>query len=80
MTKIYMTYFAALRDDAGLSEESINTEAVTARDLYAELQTRFRWKLMPEDIMVAADDAYVDMDYTLQEGDKIVFIPPVAGG
>jgi molybdenum cofactor guanylyltransferase len=77
---INMTYFAALREICGLSNESVETDKIDAAGLYQELKKRFNWPLEQELVMVAANNEYVDMHYVLKAGDNIVFIPPVAGG
>lgn len=80
MTAIHVTYFAALRDVTGFAEEILKTEARTAKALFHELAAKYRWPLSETDIRFAINDRYQSPDTILKEGDKIVFIPPVAGG
>ena len=51
----------------------------TPADLFAELQTRYRFPAMTS-VKVAINDEFADWDRQLQDGDCVVFIPPVAGG
>ena len=73
-------YFALFREQAGRSEEMLDTPAATPGDLYRELQTRYPFKLAREQLKVAINDEFSAWDARLKNGDTIVFIPPVAGG
>lgn len=73
-------YYALFREQAGRSEESIRTVAVTPAALYAELQARHPFNLLPEQLKVAINSEFRDWNAPLQDGDTVVFIPPVAGG
>ena len=76
---IDITYFAILRERTGLSGERVETESVTASDLYAELAGRHD---LPDGARykVAINDVFRDWSAPLEDGDRVVFIPPVAGG
>ena len=78
--KIHLQYFTYLREARGLSEETLQTDAKTARDLYQRLKTQHRFKLTTEVLRVAINAEFQDWSTPLQEGDRVVFIPPVAGG
>jgi len=73
-------YFAILREQAGQSEETLDSVARTPRELYAELRARHRFTLDPEFLRVAVNTEFGDWDQMLAAGDTVVFIPPVAGG
>ncbi|MBB6093578.1 molybdopterin-guanine dinucleotide biosynthesis protein A [Povalibacter uvarum] len=73
-------YFALFREQAGRSEETLDTPAATPGDLYRELQSRYPFKLTREQLKVAINDEFSGWDARLKNGDTIVFIPPVAGG
>ena len=45
-----------------------------------ELATRHQFSLPPERVQVAINDQFVPMDTPLNNDDRVVFIPPVAGG
>ena len=78
--RLTLRYFAILREQSGLSEEKIESNALTALALYAEISKRFSFTLPADLIRVAVNDGFEDMQKILQDGDVIVFIPPVAGG
>ena len=80
MPTIHIQYFAIVREQRGLSEDTIVTSAATPTALYAELRTRHGFTLPPERIRAAVNDEFVSATTTLRDGDRIVFIPPVAGG
>lgn len=73
-------YFAVLREQAGRSEERLDTSARNAEQLYAELTARHRLTLPREMLRVAINDEFGEWGQPLSDGDRIVFIPPVAGG
>lgn len=77
---VTIRYFAALREQRGLSDEKIQTKAETLRDLYLDLQKQFGLSLKVDQLRVANNNAYVEMGDILNDGDVLTFIPPVAGG
>jgi molybdopterin-guanine dinucleotide biosynthesis protein A len=78
--RIRVQYYALLREEAGKSDEALATHAATPRDLYAELQARYPFSLAPQMLKVAVNDEFGDWSQALADGDRVVFIPPVAGG
>ena len=77
---INVRYFALLREQRGVSDETVKTNAQTADELYAELQALFHFSLKPEILRVAVNDAFQSWDTILKDKDTVVFIPPVCGG
>ena len=77
---VTVQYFAILREQRGVTEETLQTAAATPRALYDELRDRHRFTLPGERIRAAVNDEFVAADTPLREADRIVFIPPVAGG
>jgi molybdenum cofactor guanylyltransferase len=73
-------YFAILREQAGRSEEIVDTTAATPEQLYEELRKRHRFRLAPSQLKVALNSDFSDWRAPLNHGDTVVFIPPVAGG
>jgi molybdopterin synthase sulfur carrier subunit len=73
-------YFAILREQRGVSQEKISTNAATSGALYAELRARHNFTLGADRIRAAVNDEFVSSDSPLREGDRVAFIPPVAGG
>jgi molybdopterin converting factor subunit 1 len=78
--RLRVQYYAVLREQAGKGHEEITTAAATPADLYAELQARYPFHLAPQQLKVAVNTEFTDWSRPLQEGDVIVFIPPMAGG
>jgi molybdopterin-guanine dinucleotide biosynthesis protein A len=78
--RIRVQYYALLREQAGRSEEALQTAARTPRELYDELRARHPFTLGPEVLRVAVNGDFGDWSQPLAEGDAVVFIPPVAGG
>jgi molybdopterin converting factor subunit 1 len=77
---VHVQYFAALREQAGRSAETCETSAANPRDLYADLRQR-RGLGLPESLLrVAINEEFCDWERPLADGDRVVFIPPVAGG
>jgi molybdopterin converting factor small subunit len=63
-----------------LGEETLSTAAGTPEGVYRELRARHGFTLPPERVRAAVNGDFVAASATLQEGDVVVFIPPVAGG
>ncbi len=78
--QIRVQYYALLREQAGRSDETVNTRSQTARELYAELATRYAFTLPAEMLRVAINAEFGEWSQPLSAGDAVVFIPPVAGG
>jgi molybdopterin converting factor subunit 1 len=80
MISVTVQYFAILREQRGLTEEKLATAAATPTALYDELRGRHKFTLPADRVRAAVNDEFVAATATLREGDRIVFIPPVAGG
>jgi len=80
MNRVDIQYFAILRERAGVSRETVETAAATAADLYEELAARYDFGLSRALLRVAVNDEFADWSRPLTSGDRVVFIPPVAGG
>ena len=79
MKTIKVEYFAVLREQAGLDTEVIETAGATPEELFEELRRRHGFAGR-ETLKVAVNDEFGDWQQALQDGDSVVFIPPVAGG
>ncbi|MFM6929236.1 MAG: MoaD/ThiS family protein [Bdellovibrio sp.] len=80
MKSITIQYFAQLRDWSGKDSEIISFAGKTYRELYQELASRYSFKLPIEVVQIAINDEFGVLDQHVQDHDRIVFIPPVAGG
>lgn len=79
MREIQIEYFAALREHTGRDAERVQTAASNPAELYAELDARYDFPRMGR-LKVAINDEFGDWEAGLADGDRVVFIPPVAGG
>lgn len=80
--QIRMRYFASLREITGLNEEMLNVpEGTNATDIRALLLERHpRLEKTLARAICAINHQYVSPETPLNEGDEVVFIPPVGGG
>ena len=78
--RLTLKYFALLREQAGCSQETIETHASSAANLYQELCAKYEFTLAQDLLKVAINGEFADWHTPLAEGDEVVFIPPVAGG
>ncbi len=77
---VTVQYFAILRERAGRSSEAVTTTAATPGELYEELKLRHGLELPRSLLRVAVNEDFADWERPLEDGDRVVFIPPVAGG
>ena len=77
---VEIRYFAILREQRGLAQEKIATDAATAAQLYDELRAQHGFTLESDRLRVAVNDDFAPWRTPLRDGDRLVFIPPVAGG
>ncbi len=78
--KVKLLYFASLADRAGRTEESVETHTSDPATLYDDVRQRHGFSLGKERVRVAVNGQIVDWNHPLNEGDEIVFLPPVSGG
>lgn len=79
--QIQVRFFAILREQAGCSSLTLETAAPDAATLYAELQGRRPSLTFPAALLrVSINERYADLAAPFAAGDRVVFIPPVAGG
>jgi molybdopterin converting factor subunit 1 len=79
MINVHVEYYAILRERAGKAREDVRTAAATAAELFAELERRHAFPSLLS-LKVAINDEFCDWHAALEDGDSVVFIPPVAGG
>ena len=79
MPRVTVEYFAILREHAGCAAEDVDTRAANVAELFRELQARRGFPQLPN-LKVAVNDEFADWECALHDGDRVVFIPPVAGG
>jgi len=80
MKTLDVQYYAIFREQRGQSEELLQTSADTAEALYQELADRHDFSMPQESLKVVVNEEFCDWGCALNDGDTVVFIPPVAGG
>ena len=80
MKTIQLKYFAQLKEIAQKDSESVETEACTPAGLFEEIKQRYQFPHKQKQLMVAINEDFSAWNHVLQDGDEVVFIPPVAGG
>ena len=78
--RLQVRFFAVLREQAGCSTLEVETAARTAAELYAELQKHRGLTFPAAQLRVSINERYASLTDALASGDRVVFIPPVAGG
>jgi sulfur-carrier protein len=77
---INIEYFAALKEQCGLSSETYTTSASNAKQLYEELAVKHDFGLKAQSLKIAVNDEFVPWDTELKDKDRVVFLAPFAGG
>lgn len=79
---IHIRYFASLREIVGSSEETLTLEqGASVADVRTLLLARYpRLQDAVERSTYAVNKKYVPLESLLQDGDEVVFIPPMGGG
>ena len=78
--KIQVRYYALLREERGLKEETVTTSANSVKELYESLRKKHGFRLDTEFLKVAINEEFMEWNTPLKTGDSVVFVPPVAGG
>jgi MoaD family protein len=78
--RVHVRYFAVFRDAVGTDNEWVETAACSARELFAEMAARHPGLQHEPASLVAINEGMADWEAPFDEGDEILFFPPVAGG
>ena len=73
-------YFALFRERAGVGRETVCVEAGTPAELFALLRERHGGLLPLRNMKVAVNDEMAALTTPLEDGDRVLFFPPVSGG
>jgi len=80
MVTVEVRYYAVLREQAGRESERFATDVSTVRDLFADRARHYGFRLPGAVVRFAVNGRFVGPEHVLNEGDEVVFVPPVAGG
>jgi molybdopterin converting factor subunit 1 len=80
MKTVHVRYFAAFREATGTESEQVSTRAGTAAELFRECADRHKSLERFSASLVAVNEDLADWESTIDDGDEILFFPPVAGG
>lgn len=80
MKTLTIRYFAIFRENAGLGEEQLETDAATAADVFSATRERHGSAEPLGHCKVAINDEMADWDSAVEDGDVVLLFPPVAGG
>lgn len=78
--KISLTFYAGLKEQAHCNDLEITTHAKTVGEIYNEISLRFNFLHDQTTMRFAKNHRLVSEETVLDDGDTIVFIPPVSGG
>ena len=73
-------YFALFREQAGCASEPVDWDGGTAADLFSLMATKHESLQAEAAALVAINDEMAAWETVLQDGDVVLFFPPVAGG
>lgn len=79
MPSIKIKYFAMFRELAGKDSEDFLFEG-SYGELYENIAHKYSFNLPQEMIQVAVNDEFTHLNRLVEDGGRVVFIPPVAGG
>ncbi|HEX2514730.1 MAG TPA: molybdopterin converting factor subunit 1 [Chloroflexota bacterium] len=78
--RVRLRYFASIREALGRREDELDVAAGSTVDAVWARLVAEQPALAVQRYRPAVNQAYVDAGTVLQEGDEVVFIPPVSGG
>ena len=78
--EVQVRWFAAFREQTGVEAEIVDTAATSPAQLFDELKTAYPALGRRDNSLVAINDEMADWQDALQDGDTVLFFPPVAGG
>ncbi len=78
--QIQVVYFAKLRELTGLDQEAFSMmKGSNPADVLESINERHQIDI-GSNFKIAVNDEFSDWDIKLNDGDRLVFIPPVTGG
>lgn len=80
MKTITVRYFAMFREHAGLAEETLELDVLTAMDVFEQTRLRHGSTEPFGHCKVAVNDELAEWTAAVNDGDTVLLFPPVAGG
>lgn len=80
MITLHIEFFAALREQAGATSQTLRTDTRDAQRVYELLAEQHGFVQTISDLKLAVNDEFTQWSHRLSDGDRLVFIPPVSGG
>jgi molybdopterin converting factor small subunit len=80
MKEVTVRFFAIFRENAGTGQCVHETESQNLQQLFTEMADRFPGLHEEAAALVAVNDEMSDWTSNFNEGDEVLFFPPVAGG
>jgi len=80
MKTVLVRYFAMFRENAGIEEETLTIEVITAADVFEATRHRHGSSEPVGHCKVAINDEMSDWKADVRDGDTVLLFPPVAGG
>ena len=77
--QLQLRYFASLRDAAGVESEAVAHDG-DAVSLYERLARQYQFTMPRERVRLAVNGDFVAWTQPLNDGDEVVFLPPMSGG
>lgn len=75
---IKVLFFASLRESMGRASDELEAGSVkTVAEVWASIANG---EPMPNNLLTAINQDYVNTDAQVQDGDEVAFFPPVTGG
>jgi molybdopterin synthase sulfur carrier subunit len=76
--RVRICIFAALRERTGISERTLSVPVGSCiADVWKQLKLA---EPLPDNVLVARNMQYANLETAVKEGDEIAFFPPVTGG
>jgi molybdopterin converting factor small subunit len=80
MRTVTVRFFAVFRENTGVESCRHESEAGTLKELFREMTVQFPSLHFEAAALVAVNDTMASWEQGFEQGDEVLFFPPVAGG
>lgn len=80
MKDVRVRFFAVFRDATGVDSLDYRSSAGSVKELFDEMTRRYAGLQSEAAALVAINDELTSWDQAFDDGDEVLFFPPVAGG